>query len=104
MIAQEVMTYKASKQQSLQPIANTGANLRRRERLVYIDEKGSVYWFHPSMSAQDRETLAAAQARATQEADNTDSGVAGVAETAVHHRPIRDMEVDELERELSGMV
>ncbi|CAO3687899.1 unnamed protein product [Rhizopus microsporus] len=88
MIAQEVMTYKASKQQSLQPIANTGANLRRRE----------------SMSAQDRETLAAAQARATQEADNTDSGVAGVAETAVHHRPIRDMEVDELERELSGMV
>jgi mitogen-activated protein kinase 7 len=56
------------------------------------------------MSAQDRETLAAAQARATQEADNTDSGIAGVAETAVHHRPIRDMEVDELERELSGMV
>ncbi|CEI89175.1 Putative CMGC/MAPK protein kinase [Rhizopus microsporus] len=53
---------------------------------------------------KDRETLAAAQARATQEADNTDSGVAGVAETAVHHRPIRDMEVDELERELSGMV
>ncbi|ORE12132.1 MAP kinase [Rhizopus microsporus var. microsporus] len=88
MIAQEVMTYKASKQQSLQPTANTGANLRRRE----------------SMSAQDRETLAAAQARATQEADNTDSGIAGVAETAVHHRPIRDMEVDELERELSGMV
>ncbi|KAG1039977.1 hypothetical protein G6F43_012392 [Rhizopus delemar] len=86
MIAQEVMSYKASKQPSL-PV-NTGANLRRRE----------------SMSAQDREALSAAQARATQEANDKDSGVSGVAESAVHHRPIRDMEVDELEKELSGVV
>ncbi|KAG0738143.1 hypothetical protein G6F23_009900 [Rhizopus arrhizus] len=86
MIAQEVMSYKASKQQS-HPI-NTGANLKRRE----------------SMSAQDREALAAAQARATQEASHADSSVSGIAESAVHHRPIRDMEVDELERELSGAV
>ncbi|KAG0755522.1 hypothetical protein G6F57_006227 [Rhizopus arrhizus] len=86
MIAQEVMSYKASKQPSL-PV-NTGANLRRRE----------------SMSAQDREALSAAQARATQEANDKDSGVSGVAESAVHHRPMRDMEVDELEKELSGVV
>lgn len=57
-----------------------------------------------SMSAQDREALSAAQARATQEANDKDSGVSGVAESAVHHRPIRDMEVDELEKELSGVV
>lgn len=57
-----------------------------------------------SMSAQDREALAAAQARATQEASHADSSVSGIAESAVHHRPIRDMEVDELERELSGAV
>jgi mitogen-activated protein kinase 7 len=56
------------------------------------------------MSAQDREALSAAQARATQEANDKDSGVSGVAESAVHHRPIRDMEVDELEKELSGVV
>ncbi|KAG1441568.1 hypothetical protein G6F56_011421 [Rhizopus delemar] len=55
------------------------------------------------MSAQDREALTAAQSRAKQEADIKDS-TAGIAESAVHHRPIRDMEVDELERELSGAV
>jgi mitogen-activated protein kinase 7 len=54
------------------------------------------------MSAQDRETLAAAQARATTPA--SDSGmVASIAETAVHP-PNHHMEVDDLERELSGAV
>jgi mitogen-activated protein kinase 7 len=55
------------------------------------------------MSAQDRETLAAAQARAT--APAADSGMAAsVAETAVHPPTSHHMEVDDLERELSGAV
>lgn len=56
-----------------------------------------------SMSAQDRETLAAAQARATLEpSPAADSGLA-VAETAVNP-PNHHMEVDDLERELSGAI
>lgn len=64
------------------------------------------------MSAQDRETLAAAQARATYEnttapaATQQENGVAGsIAEAAVVHPPTtnhHNMEVDDLERELSG--
>jgi mitogen-activated protein kinase 7 len=58
------------------------------------------------MSAQDRETLAAAQARATLEsapaADSGLSGVGSIAETAVHPPANNHMEVDDLERELSG--
>lgn len=59
------------------------------------------------MSAQDRETLAAAQARATLESTPTatDSGLAGaIAETAVHPPTNQNMEVDDLERELSGAI
>lgn len=53
------------------------------------------------MSAQDRETLAAAQARATLESNPAEAG--SIAETAVHP-PANHMEVDDLERELSGAV
>ncbi|KAG2235235.1 hypothetical protein INT48_004702 [Thamnidium elegans] len=88
IIAQEVMSFRATR---LRPAAN-GANLRRRE----------------SMSAQDRETLAAAQARATLEstpaADSGLAGVGSIAETAVHPPTNQHMEVDDLERELSGAV
>ncbi|KAI9347067.1 MAP kinase [Pilaira anomala] len=90
IIAQEVMSFKANNQ-SLRHNAGNGANLRRRE----------------SMSAQDRETLAAAQARATLESTPaaTDSGLAGaIAETAVHPPTNQNMEVDDLERELSGAI
>ncbi|KAG2209071.1 hypothetical protein INT46_003646 [Mucor plumbeus] len=89
MIAQEVMSFKANKEYSQQRTNANGAgtNLKRRE----------------SMSAQDRETLAAAQARATLEPSAAaDSGLA-VAETAVDP-PTHHMEVDDLERELSGVV
>lgn len=54
------------------------------------------------MSAQDRETLAAAQARATLESSPAEAA-ASIAETAVHP-PANHMEVDDLERELSGAV
>lgn len=54
------------------------------------------------MSAQDRETIAAAQARST--APAADSGTAAsIAETAVHP-PNHHMEVDGLEKELSGAI
>ncbi|KAG2207388.1 hypothetical protein INT47_006863 [Mucor saturninus] len=88
MIAQEVMSFKATKQ-SQRPAANT-ANVKRRE----------------SMSAQDRETLAAAaQARANHESNpvTAEGNAASIAETAVHP-PTNHMEVDDLERELSGAV
>ncbi|KAI8983708.1 MAP kinase [Pilobolus umbonatus] len=90
MIAQEVMSFKVSKDQNYQAM-NNGANLRRRD----------------SMPAHDRETLAAAQARAKQETAprNTESTVdRSIAETAVNNNNIgmRRMEVDALEKELSG--
>ncbi|KAK4510648.1 uncharacterized protein ATC70_005080 [Mucor velutinosus] len=89
MIAQEVMSFKANKESSDPRYAgNSGTNLKRRE----------------SMSAQDRETLAAAQARATLEPSAAaDSGLA-VAETAVNPPTTHPMEVDDLERELSGAI
>ncbi|CAO3645782.1 unnamed protein product [Mucor fragilis] len=89
MIAQEVLSFKANKEGSdPRNSGNSGTNLKRRE----------------SMSAQDRETLAAAQARATLEpSPAADSGLA-VAETAVNPPTAHHMEVDDLERELSGAI
>lgn len=68
---------------------------------VYI----RLTYYKQSMSAQDRETLAAAaQARANHESNPvTAEGNASIAETAVHP-PTNHMEVDDLERELSGAV
>ncbi|KAI8065349.1 MAP kinase [Gilbertella persicaria] len=88
MIAQEVMSFKANKQDSQRPTANSGTNLKRRE----------------SLSAQDRETLAAAQAAPAGTADSGLAGIGSVAEAAVHPPTNRDMQVDDLERELSGAV
>lgn len=60
------------------------------------------------MSAQDRETLAAAQASATLDstpaAEANAGNVRSIAETAVHPPTNHNMEVDDLERELSGAV
>lgn len=63
-----------------------------------------------SLSAQDRETLerskqAAAQARAaagTTQGQDAGAGGGSVAAAAVANHPMHHMEVDELERELSG--
>lgn len=89
MIAQEVVSFRAN---DLRPSTDAGANLRRRE----------------SMSAQDRETLAAAQASATLDstpaAEANAGNVRSIAETAVHPPTNHNMEVDDLERELSGAV
>lgn len=54
------------------------------------------------MSAQDREALAQARAKAT-ETNARDSGTGGksIAEQAVHP-PYHQMEIDDLERELGG--
>ncbi|KAF7725928.1 Mitogen-activated protein kinase [Apophysomyces ossiformis] len=88
MIAQEVRSFKNGKQASLQPPANPGANLRRKE----------------SLSAQDRETLerTTAQARATVNESSHMRTDSSVAAAAVANRAIHHMEVDELEKELSG--
>ncbi|KAI7886292.1 MAP kinase [Lichtheimia hyalospora FSU 10163] len=91
MIAQEVMSFKANKQGLLQP--QPSVSLRRKE----------------SLSTQDRETLersqqVAAQSRtvdgAAQDTHATASG--SVAGSTVANPPVNHMEVDELERELSG--
>ncbi|CDS06216.1 Putative CMGC/MAPK protein kinase [Lichtheimia ramosa] len=91
MIAQEVMSFKANKQGLLQP--QPSVSLRRKE----------------SLSTQDRETLersqqVAAQSRTTdgtaQDPHATASG--SVAASTVANHPVNHMEVDELERELSG--
>ncbi|KAL1927892.1 hypothetical protein VTP01DRAFT_3297 [Rhizomucor pusillus] len=96
MIAQEVMSFKANKQGLLQPQTHAGTNLRRKE----------------SLSAQDRETLerskqAAAQARSTAAPNEQNPAAAGagnssIAASAVANHALHHMEVDELERELSG--
>ncbi|KAG2222389.1 hypothetical protein INT45_006911 [Circinella minor] len=95
MIAQEVMSFKANKQGLLQPQPTPSANLRRKE----------------SLSAQDRETLerskqAAAQAKAAASGQahdsNTGAGGSVAASAVANHAMQHHMEVDELERELSG--
>ncbi|CDH56998.1 map kinase [Lichtheimia corymbifera JMRC:FSU:9682] len=89
MIAQEVMSFKANKQGLMPPQA--GANLRRKE----------------SLSAQDREALerskqaAAQQPRGGEQEANVAAG-GSVAASAVGNHAVHHMEVDELERELSG--
>ncbi|CDH55172.1 map kinase [Lichtheimia corymbifera JMRC:FSU:9682] len=91
MIAQEVMSFKASKQGLLQP--QPSVSLRRKE----------------SLSTQDRETLersqqVAAQSRtADDNAQDPHANASGsVAASTVANHPVNHMEVDELERELSG--
>jgi mitogen-activated protein kinase 7 len=97
-IAQEVMSYKSSKEghhQLQQPSATLqapvyGSNLRRKD----------------SMSVQDRETLerskqAAAQTRSRPDSmGGQDNSVAAAA--VANHTNIQHMEVEALERELSG--
>ncbi|KAI9025078.1 MAP kinase [Phycomyces nitens] len=105
MIAQEVMSFKASHQATLQPPVNAGAGLRRKE----------------SLSAQDRETLerTTAQARTAAPTGNNGAsnahqrnesvgtaaagGAGSIAASAVASHAMRHMEVDELEKELSGL-
>lgn len=92
-IAQEVLSFKSGKGGDLnlnipQP-QQYGSSLRRKE----------------SMSAQDRETLerskqAASQSRSRSESMSQDNSVAATA--VANHSNIQDMEVEELERELSG--
>ncbi|KAI9306928.1 MAP kinase [Cunninghamella echinulata] len=92
-IAQEVLSFKSGKggEPSLvipQPQVY-GSSLRRKE----------------SMSAQDRETLerskqAASQSRTRSESINQDNSVAATA--VANHPNIQEMEVEELEKELSG--
>ncbi|KAG2177287.1 hypothetical protein INT43_007944 [Umbelopsis isabellina] len=92
LVAQEVMSFKASKQAMLQPQLNAGANLRRKD----------------SLSTQDREALektkqaAAAQGKAGDHQYHQTQGVAATAGGNVQPPDNIPMEVDELERELSG--
>ncbi|KAG0171262.1 Mitogen-activated protein kinase [Apophysomyces sp. BC1034] len=88
MIAQEVMSFKNGRQATLQPPTNPASSLRRKE----------------SLSAQDRETLerTTAQARATVTESSHMRTDSSVAAAAVANRAIHHMEVDELEKELSG--
>ncbi|KAG2184257.1 hypothetical protein INT44_009272 [Umbelopsis vinacea] len=94
LIAQEVMSFKASKQAMLQPQLSPGANLRRKDRQV--------------LSAQDREALektkqaAAAQGKSTDHQYHHSQGVAAAAGGNIQPPDNMPMEVDELERELSG--
>lgn len=110
MIAQEVMSFKASKQGLLQP--QPSVSLRRKERyigkLIGILHNYSHFYFL-SLSTQDRETLersqqVAAQSRtADDNAQDPHANASGsVAASTVANHPVNHMEVDELERELSG--
>lgn len=114
MIAQEVMSFKASKQGLLQP--QPSVSLRRKERYTSVDKLlvtvlPIIHTFYVrSLSAQDRETLERSQQVAAQ-SRTTDGGAqdphaaaasGSVAASTVANHPVNHMEVDELERELSG--
>lgn len=112
MIAQEVMSFKASKQGLLQP--QPSVSLRRKERytslgqLIGLLHNDSRFYFF-SLSTQDRETLERSQQVAAQSrtadgsAQDPHANASGsVAASTVANHPVNHMEVDELERELSG--